>query len=92
MAVLAFRPVYAADLGARKILTNPAVADSDLESAVRDAITFGTSAELQLTLGTETVDGVPFRTLLVRYPLTLMIPNIAQDGIMLTVDRRVPLL
>lgn len=83
---------YAADLGARKILTNPAVADSDVESAIRDAITFGTSAELQLTLGIETVDGVPFRTLLVRYPLTLMIPNIAQAGIMLTVDRRVPLL
>ena len=83
---------YAADIGARKILTDPAVADNDVERAIRDAVNFGTATDLQLTLQTETVDGVIFRTLLVRYPLTLMIPNIAQTKIILTVDRRVPIL
>ncbi len=82
---------YAVDLAARKILTNPAVADGEIEKIVRDAIAFGSSADLQIAFGIETVETVSFRTLLINYPVTLLIPNLTNDSFMLTIDRRVPL-
>jgi Flp pilus assembly protein TadG len=82
---------YAADRAARKILTNAAVTDDEVETVMRDAITFGVSANLQITFGTETVDGISFRSLLIRYPVTLLIPGLRNGSFMLTVDRRVPL-
>ena len=83
---------YAADLAARKILVNPLVATADLETTIRSSLTFGDSEELQLTFGTESVDGASFRTLSVRQPLTLLIPNLSNAGVVFTIDRRVPLL
>lgn len=83
---------FAADLAARRILINPAVANNDLETTIRSAITFQDSEGLQLTFGTESVDGVSFRTILVSQPLTLLIPNLSEAAVMLTIDRRVPLL
>ena len=82
---------YATDLGARQILTNPAVANDLVESSIRNAIRFGSPASLLVTFGTKSVDGLPFRTLLVSYPVTLLIPGLTNANIMLKIDRIVPL-
>lgn len=82
---------YAVDIAARKILTNPLVSESELETLIRDAITFGASSDLIVGFGTETINGTSFRNLLVSYPVTLLIPNLAQGQFVLTVDHRVPL-
>jgi Flp pilus assembly protein TadG len=82
---------YAVDLATRKILTNAIIADAEVKTVIREAIGFGSSSALQITMGTENVDGVSFRTLLVRYPITLLIPGITNGSFMLNVNRRVPL-
>ncbi len=82
---------YAMDLGARKILTNPTITDAAVETVIRDAIRFGTSGSLLITFGTTTVSGVSFRTVLIRYPVTLLIPGLTNQSFMLKVDRIVPL-
>lgn len=82
---------YAVDLASRKILTNAAVPNAEVETVIREAITFGGSANLLITFGTDSFDGVSFRTLLVRYPVTLLVPGLPEGSFMLTVDRRVPL-
>ncbi|MGR3593969.1 MAG: TadE/TadG family type IV pilus assembly protein [Limimaricola soesokkakensis] len=81
---------FAADIATRKILINPAVTDGELEAAIRASITFGGGEALQMTFGTESVDGVSFRKIVLSQPLTLLVPNISTAGIMLTIDRRVP--
>ena len=83
---------YAADIAARKILTNPSVADSELETAIRSSITFGGTEDLVLTFGSESADGVAFRTLLVQQPLTLILPVPSAAAVMLSVGRRIPIL
>lgn len=82
---------YAVDLATRQILTNATVPDAEVETVIRDAITFGGSANLQISFGTESFNGVAFRTVLVRYPVTLFVPGIPDGSFMLTIDRRVPL-
>ena len=82
---------FAMDLGSRKIMTNATVANSDVETAIRAAVAFGESSELLITFGTESVNGVAFRTILIRYPITLLIPGLTNGAFMLTVNRRVPL-
>ena len=82
---------YAADLAARQILVNAAVANTDVETVLRDAITFGSSTDLQITFGTESVDGIDFRTLLIRYPVSLFIPGLTNGSFTLSVGRRIPL-
>ena len=83
---------YAVDVAARRILTDPAVADIDLETAIRSSVTFGDSEDLVLTFGVETADGMSFRTLVVQQPLVLLVPLLAGAGLTLTVDRRIPIL
>ena len=83
---------FAADVAARAILTNPAVADSDLETVIRSSVAFGDSTDLEMTFGVEMASGVSFRTLSVQQPLTLVVPGLSGAGVMLTVDRRVPVL
>lgn len=82
---------YAVDRAARKILTNPGVPDAEVEAVVREAFAFGSSTDLQVSFGLETVDGVSFRTLLVTYPVTLLIPNLTNASFTLKINRRVPL-
>jgi hypothetical protein len=80
---------FAADFAARKILTDPLVSDIDLTKAVDDAF-LGPSPELlEVSFGDETADGVAFRTMLIQYPFSLLIPGL-RDTITLTVSRRVP--
>lgn len=82
---------YAVDLAARKILTNPAVANAEVEAVIREAFAFGSSDDLQITFGAESVDGVDFRTLVISYPVTLLLPGVTNGSFTLTTDRRVPL-
>ena len=82
---------FAMDMAQRKILTNPTVANAAVETVIRNAITFETPASLQITFGTTTVNGLAFRTLLIRYPVTLLIPRLTNRSFMLRIDRIVPL-
>jgi Flp pilus assembly protein TadG len=79
----------AGDRAARMILTNPAVTDGDLAVSVREAFISPKPELLEVTFGTETADGIAFRTMLIQYPLSLLIPGLG-DPITLTVSRRVP--
>jgi Flp pilus assembly protein TadG len=82
---------FAMDMAERKILTNPAVANADVETIIRQAILYETPASLQITFGTTTVSGLSFRTVQIRYPVTLLIPGLTNASFMLNVDRLVPL-
>jgi hypothetical protein len=95
----------AADCGARLILagavgsgcgppripTGP-VLDSELQSAVRSAFTAGTPELLTVTAGSETVGGVPFRTITLSYPFTPLVPQLSSGAINLGVTRRTPVI
>jgi Flp pilus assembly protein TadG len=81
---------FAADFAARKILTDPLVSDSDLTKAVDDAFLGLKKELLEVSFGAETTNGVAFRTMLIQYPFSLLIPGL-QDAITLTVSRRVPI-
>lgn len=82
---------FAADIATRKILLNPPATGSDLEhleAVIRDSITFDQS-ELQVELGLPSVERIMSITL--RQPLTLLVPDLYQKSIMLSVDRQIPL-
>jgi len=93
----------AADCGARLILTGAVgsgcgppltspLTDSALQSAVRSAFTAGTPGMLTVTVGAETVNGVPFRTITLGYPFTPLIPQLSTGVINLSVARRTPVI
>lgn len=80
---------YAMDLAQRKILTNPGVANTEVETIIRKAITFESPASLIITFGSTTVNGLLFRTVLISYPVTLLIPGLISRSFMLKIDRLV---
>jgi len=80
----------AVDVGARNALVHADMTDTVLEGEVRSAFTGSQPDLLQVTIGTETVDGIAFRTVAVSYPLTLFIPGLAENGITLGMTRRIP--
>lgn len=80
----------AADYGARQILTNKAITDSALETSVRSAFIAGSSGSLTVTIGTETVNGIQFRTITLGYPFTPLVSGLANGTINLSVARRTP--
>jgi Flp pilus assembly protein TadG len=82
---------FAADFGARKILTDSTISDSDLENVVRSALIVADPDLMQVTIGTETVDGVQFRTIALAYPFTLLIPGLSSDSVTLALARRTPI-
>ncbi len=82
---------FAMDLASRKIMTDAAVANGDVETAIRGAVGFGASSNLQISFGTESLDGVAFRTILIRYPITMLIPGFTNGSFTLSLNRRVPL-
>lgn len=80
---------FAADLGARRILVDPTIADTALRDAVRAGFQ-GAPDLLQVDSANETISGISFRTITVRFPLTLHVPGLTHSGITLKVARRVP--
>ena len=78
---------YAMDMAERRILTNPGVANTDVETIIRKAITFEKPASLQITFGSATVNGLLFRTVLISYPVTLLIPGLTSRSFTLKIDR-----
>lgn len=81
---------FAVDLAAREILTNPAAADDEIETILRATVGFGAPAKLEVSIGSETIEGIFFRILTVRYPVTLLIPNLTNSSFVLSVERRIP--
>lgn len=82
---------FVADIATRKVLLNPPATSGDieaLEAAIRDAITFDHGA-LEVVLGLPSADGLMPITL--RQPLTLLVPDLYQKNITLSVDRLIPL-
>src|SRR5688500_18536323 len=62
---------FAADVGVREVLRDDGISDDALKAKVRAAFRSPNPDLLAVTVGTETVDGVQFRTLAVTYPVTL---------------------
>ena len=83
----------AADFGSRKVLTNKLIADSPLEAAVRSAFSAGSASALTVTLGSETVNGLQFRTIALSYAFTPLVKLSSNStALTLTVNRRTPLI
>lgn len=81
-------------LGTALTTTSSATAqllDSVLETDLRAAFTSGDPGLLQVVLGTETADGIAFRTVSVSYPMPLLVPGLVSAAINLRVARRIPL-
>lgn len=81
---------FAADFGARQILTNPDIPDTTVESKIRSVFKGYDASQLSVVLGTETADGLNFRTVALSYPFTLLIPGLSDPAVTLTVSRRTP--
>ena len=81
----------AADFGARKILTDRNSSDGALENAVRSAFIAASPDKLKISVGSETVNGVQFRTIALTYPLTLLVPGLSDGVIHLSLSRRTPI-
>ena len=90
---------YAADLAARKILTFPefsaevlsSTSEQELREDVRAAFTGPNPETLLVDFASETdSNGVQFRTMLIRYSFSLLIPGL-RDAFELAVSRRVPI-
>ena len=79
---------FAADVGAREILKDGAVASSDVEAEVRARFHGGAPEQLQVTVGAADADG--FRTVSLAYPFTLLIPQLANGALTLRAFERVP--
>jgi Flp pilus assembly protein TadG len=80
---------YLADLGSRQILLDPAIPDGTLRSRMQAAFS-GDDAALQLSTALETIDGIKYRSVSVTYPLTLLVPGLAEGPLNLSITRRVP--
>lgn len=81
---------WLADQAARKVLVDPTVTDSTLETELRADFTAGDPVDLTVDLSTATVNGTSYRVLVIDFPLTLFIPGLSSDVIDLNVTRRVP--
>jgi len=89
---------YATDIAARKVLIEQIARDAPdseaqakLESAVRDSFDGGDPLLLQVSVSKETVDGIAFRVLSVRYPFTFFLPGLAESPVSLGLSRRIPI-
>ncbi|CAN7634144.1 TadE/TadG family type IV pilus assembly protein [Pararhizobium sp. LjRoot238] len=89
---------YATDIAARTVLIGQIARDAPdsevqakLESAVRDSFDGGDPLLLQVSVSKETVDGIAFRVLSVRYPFTFFLPGLAESPVSLGLSRRIPI-
>ena len=89
---------YAADIAARKVLIGQVgrnLSESDayskLDSAVRGTFHSGDPALLQVNVEKQTLDGVDFRVLSLRYPFTFLLPGLKDSPIAIGLSRRIPI-
>lgn len=89
---------YAADVAARKVLiaqipasATESEAQAGLENAVKGAFDGGDPTLLQVAVTKETIDGVAYRILSIRYPFALVLPGFSDGSIALSVTRRIPI-
>ena len=87
---------YVADVAARKVLigqlpvsSSAAEIAAGLESTVRAAFD-GDPDLLQVTVSGETINGIQFHVLSIRYPFTFLIPGLRDSPFALSVMRRIP--
>jgi len=81
---------HAIDYGARKLLVDKTISDSALEASIRTAFREGSNAQLVVTVATETVNGVPCRTIVVNYPFNSLLPGLAATPMSFSLSRRTP--
>lgn len=83
---------FAADFGARKVLNDPTITNSALESEIRANFLVWDTDPLAVTIGSEVVDGREFRTIAMTYPFTPVVPGLTDTVITLKLGRRVPII
>ncbi|APG85571.1 type IV pilus associated TadE family protein TadE [Sinorhizobium americanum CCGM7] len=89
---------YAADFAARQVLIGQIARDapdseaqSKLASAVRDKFGSGDPDLLQIVVSKQTVDGIDFRVLSIRYPFRFFVPGLTETPFSLALSRRIPI-
>ncbi|TCN32680.1 TadE/TadG family type IV pilus assembly protein [Sinorhizobium americanum] len=89
---------YAADFAARQVLIGQIARDapdseaqSKLANAVRDKFDSGDPDLLQIAVSKQTVDGIDFRVLSIRYPFRFFVPGLAETPFSLGLSRRIPI-
>ena len=81
---------FLADQATRKLLLNPTLATSTLETELRDDFTAGDSSQVTISVTAETINTNNYRVIDIGFPITLFIPNLASSTLDLSVTRRVP--
>jgi Flp pilus assembly protein TadG len=89
---------YAADVAERLVLIGQISRDAPdsevqakLESTVRDNFGSGELQLLQVSVGKETVDGIAFRVMSIRYPFASFVPGLTESPVSLELSRRIPI-
>lgn len=81
---------FLADQATRKLLINPAVTSSTLESELLGDFTAGDPNDVTITISDQIVNSTTYRVIDIDFPITLFIPNLASGTLDLNVTRRVP--
>lgn len=80
----------AIDYAARELLLSPQLSDAILARDLRTAFKAGDPTLLGTAFATEVVNGSTYKVITLTYPLTLLIPGLANSSITLSVSRRTP--
>ena len=80
---------YLADIGSRKVLIDPAIADEALQGEMRTAFSRDRDA-LRIAISTETIGDMQYRIIAVAYPMNLLVPGLASRALSLHATRRIP--
>lgn len=80
---------YLADVGSRKVLIDPSIADDVLQEEMREAFSKDREA-LRIAISTETVEDMTYRVIVVAYPMSLLVPGLSSRTLSLNATRRVP--
>jgi len=80
---------YLADIGSRKVLIDPAIADKALQDEMRTAFSRDRNV-LQIAISTETIGDMQYRIIAVAYPMNLLVPGLASRVLSLHATRRIP--
>jgi hypothetical protein len=82
---------FVADRASREVLTDSDISSEDLEDDIREWFDAPEAELLQVEIGTESVDGISFRTVAISYPFVLLIPQLTSNPLTLRVEQRVPI-